>query len=236
MAQEQAAARRLVVPRWKAAEAAHPGDGPPTAAAAVARPTSTTRTTPDQDDPDQDVQEDRQDDAQDLPPVDLGGFGESDRPDLASSLGSGLLGFHPGMFDPKTEPRRHEPDPEDDKDPDGDAVHRAAQTLGRRSGRRRRAIKRPELVMPKMSPDPPPVYYYSALYSQGVKLRMHLFQHIHTPIQAPCKQHLIRACLIKLFHLTCTMRDSLDSGVRRNDVIEIWRQVRHLVERRNTEH
>ena len=44
------------------------------------------------------------------------------------------------------------------------------------------------------------------------------------------------ACLIKLFHLTCTMRDSLDSGVRRNDVIEIWRQVRHLVERRNTEH
>ena len=45
LAQEQAAARRLVVPRWKAAEAAHPGDGPPTAAAAVARPTSTTRTT-----------------------------------------------------------------------------------------------------------------------------------------------------------------------------------------------
>ena len=44
------------------------------------------------------------------------------------------------------------------------------------------------------------------------------------------------ACLIKLFHLTCTMRDSLDSGVRRNGVIEIWRQVRHLVERRNTEH
>ena len=46
----------------------------------------------------------------------------------------------------------------------------------------------------------------------------------------------LRACLIKLFHLTCTMRDSLDSGVLRNDVIEIWRQVRHLVERRNTEH
>ena len=46
LAQEQAAARRLVVPRWKAAEAAHPGDGPPTAAAAVARPTSTTRNDP----------------------------------------------------------------------------------------------------------------------------------------------------------------------------------------------
>ena len=45
-----------------------------------------------------------------------------------------------------------------------------------------------------------------------------------------------RACLRNLFHLTCTMRDSLDSGVRRNGVIEIWRQVRHLVERRNTEH
>ena len=45
-----------------------------------------------------------------------------------------------------------------------------------------------------------------------------------------------RACLRNLFHLTRTMRDSLDSGVRRNDVIEIWRQVRHLVERRNTEH
>ena len=29
--------------------------------------------------------------------------------------------------------------------------------------------------------------------------------------------------LRNLFHLTCTMRDSLDSGVRRNDVIEIWR-------------
>ena len=53
------------------------------------------------------------------------------------------------------------------------------------------------------------------------------------------KQHIyraIRACLRNLFHLTCTMRDSLDSGVRRNDVTEIWRQVRHLVERRNTEH
>ena len=45
-----------------------------------------------------------------------------------------------------------------------------------------------------------------------------------------------RACLKSLLHLICTMRDGLDSGVRRNDVIEIWRQVRHLVERRSTEH
>ena len=115
---------------------------------------------------------DYQDDGQDRPPVDLGGFGVEDRPDLAGSLGSGLLGFHPGMFDSKAEPetseasetpnvlivmakaepRRHEPDPEDDP---SDAVHRSAQILGRRSAARRRRPKRPELVMPKMSPDPP---------------------------------------------------------------------------------
>ena len=51
---------------------------------------------------------DRQDDGQDRPPVDLGGFGVEDRPDLAGSLGSGLLGFHPGMFDSKAEPETSE--------------------------------------------------------------------------------------------------------------------------------